>query len=308
MKRMSDITVIIPMRNEKLHIERSVRSALKLTPNVIVVDSDSTDGSIEIAEKLGATVYQYKWTASSNFSKKINYALSELPIQTTWAVRLDADEFFMDNCIDKLEDSLSKVDKDVNGLTLIRRIYFRGQWMKHSNEYPKTSMRVFRVGYVEMENRWLDEHVDVKDGRWDDLPLDIIDDNKLPIADWIAKHNGYSLKEAIELINQEIGLFYRPNINIDHNALVKKRNKSMYSKMPKYWRAFFFFMYRYFLKLGFLDGKEGFLWNFFQCWWYRTLADAKVDEIYARCGKDKAKIFKYIKDVYHLDVDKWQLI
>lgn len=299
---MSDITVIIPMRNERIHIARSVESALRLTPNVFVVDSNSTDGSIEIAEKLGAKVFQYEWTNASNFSKKINWALENLPIKTTWAIRLDADEYFMDDCIQNLEDELSKVPNNVNGITLIRRIFFMGKWMRHSNEYPKTSMRIFRVGKVKMENRWLDEHVDVGTGKAMNFPLNIVDDSKLSIHNWIQKHNGYSAKEAIELINQEIGLFDRDDCHFDNNALKKKKAKSAYSKMPPYWRCFFFFCYRYFIKLGILDGKEGFMWNFFQCWWYRTLADVKMQEIYRNCGKDKKRIAEYVKQQYGLEI------
>lgn len=301
--KLTDITVIIPTKNEFRHIERSVKSALRLTPYVFVVDSSSTDGTIELAKSLGAKVFQYEWTTTSNFSSKINWALNELPIQTTWAIRLDADEFFMDNCIDGIASQLIEFSDEINGATLIRRIHFMGKWMKHSNEYPKTSLRIFRVGHVVMESRWLDEHVDLKEGTAMHLPYDIIDDSRINITEWTNKHNEYAIKEAIELIHQEIGLFTRENRNgqFDTNAQKKKKNKATYSKMPKYWRAFFFFCYRYFIKLGFLDGREGFLWNFFQCWWYRTLADAKMQEIYQACGKDKKKIIFYVKENYNID-------
>ena len=300
----SNITVIIPMRNEIKHIERSVKSALNLTPYVYVVDSNSTDGSIEVATSLGAEVFQYEWTSSSNFSTKINWALNNLPIKTEWAIRLDADEYFMDNCIQNLNYDLNSVSPDVNGITLIRRLYFMGRWMKHSAEYPKTSMRIFRVGHVEMESRWLDEHVDVKEGKSIDFPYDIVDDSHISINEWINKHNNYSTKEAIELIHQEIGLFNRKEMHLDQNAIRKKNIKAKYALMPKYWRCFIWFIYREFFKLGFLDGKEGFLWNFLQGWWYRTLADAKVEEIYKACGKDKDKIAKYVMDTYNLDITK----
>lgn len=302
MNNNSNITVIIPMRNERRHIERSVKSALRLTPNVFVVDSSSTDGSIEIAEKLGAKVFQYEWTEHCNFSTKINWALENLPITTTWVIRLDADEYFMDNSIHHIEEDLMNVPNDVNGVTLIRRVFFLGKWMKHSNEYPKTSMRIFRVGHVEMESRWLDEHVDVKEGKAMDFPYDIVDDSQITLKEWIDKHNGYSNREAIELIHQEIGLFERGETHLDKNAIQKKKNKNCYAKMPLYWRAFFFFCYRYFIRIGFMDGKAGFLWNFFQCWWYRTLADAKVEEIYAICGKDKDKIRQYVLQFYNLEI------
>ena len=290
------------MRNEVRHIERSVKSALSLTPYVYVVDSESTDGSIEVAKALGAEVFQYKWTSSSNFSTKINWALNNLPIKTDWAIRLDADEYFMDNCVQNLNKDLGEVPDDVNGITLIRRIFFMGRWMKHSAEYPNTSMRIFRVGHVEMESRWLDEHVDVKDGRSLDFPYDIVDDSRISISEWVSKHNIYSTKEAVELIHQEIGLFNRKEMNLDNKARKKKDMKAKYVGMPRYWRCFIWFFYREFLKLGFLDGKEGFMWNFFQGWWYRMLADVKVEEIYNACGRNKDAIKNYIFEKYGLEV------
>ena len=297
------ISIIIPIRNEIKHIERSVKSAMLLTDQVFVVDSNSTDGSVELAESLGAKVYQYDWTEDSNFSTKINWALNTIPFITPWVMRLDADEYLMDNAIKGICESLKKVPNDVNGITLIRRIYFLGRWMKHSNEYPKTSLRIFRVGKCRMESRWLDEHVDVGDGKAIDFPFDIVDDSRINLATWINKHNNdYSIKEAIELINDEIGLFDRKENNLDANANKKKKIKEKYVSMPKYWRCFFWFLYREFFKMGFLDGKEGFLWNFFQGWWYRTLADAKVEEIYKACGKDKIKISSYIYDNYKIDI------
>jgi glycosyltransferase involved in cell wall biosynthesis len=293
------------MKDEILHIERSVLSALKLTPYVFVVDSGSTDGSIDVAERLGAKVFQYEWTKESNFSTKINWALDNLPFVTEWAVRLDADEYFMDNVLEGLPEVLAKADSKINGYTFIRRIHFLGRWMKHSNEYPKSTMRVFRIGKVRMESRWLDEHIDIGEGICIDLPFEIVDDSKINITRWVNKHNNdYSIKEAIELIHQEIGLFDRSESHLDKKAQKKKEFKERYANMPKYWRCFVWFFYREFIKLGFLDGKEGFLWNFFQGWWYRTLADIKVEEIYKACGKDKEKIAKYVMDNYNLDITK----
>ena len=303
--KMNEISVVIPVRNEIKHIERSVKSALKLTDNVFVVDSGSNDGTCELAKSLGAKVIQYEWSSSSTFSKKVNWAINEYPLNTKWAIRLDADEYFEDdNTILKLKDEIAKLPDDVNGCTLIRKIFFLGKWMKHSNEYPKTSMRILRVGHAFYEDRWLDEHVDLMNGKAVYLNLNIVDDSHITLQEWINKHNEYSNREVIELINSEIGLFKREDVynQLDANAQRKKRDKEKYSKMPKYWRAFFFFCYRYFYKLGFLDGLQGFLWNFFQCWWYRTLCDAKVDEIYHVCGKDKVKIRRFIKNVYGFDL------
>ena len=302
---MNDITVIIPIKDEILHIERSVRSALQLTPYVFVVDSESTDGSIELAERLGAKVFQYKWTAESNFSKKINWALENLPIETTWVIRLDADEYFMPNAITGLESELGKAANDVYGFTLIRRYHFCGQWIKHGGMYPISFLRVFRVGYVKMEDRWLDEHMDVGEGKVINLPFEIVDDSKITITSWTNKHNSnYSIKEAIELIHQDIGLFNRKEIFLDKKASKKRGMKNKYASMPKYWRCFAYFCFCEFLKLGFLDGKTGFVFNFLHNLWYRLIVDAKVDEIYKACGKDKEKIIKYVMDTYKLDISK----
>lgn len=86
------------------------------------------------------------------------------------------------------------------------------------------------------------------------------------------------------------------------DAEVKRKRKEKYAKMPLFWRSFIFFIYRYIFKLGFTEGKEGFLWHFLQGWWYRTLVDAKIYEIKKACGKDVSKMRSFIKTHYHLEV------
>jgi len=301
---VSNISVIIPAKNEIIHIERSVRSALKLTPHVFVVDSSSTDGTTEKAASLGAEVFQYEWTASSNFSKKMNWAFENLPIKTTWIIRLDADEFFLDNTIQRLPVELDKLEPEINGATLNRRIHFQGRWMKNSGQYPRPMVRVTRLGFAKYEPRWIDEHVNLKGGKIANILLDFVDDNLNSIFQWVKKHNDYSTKEAIEMLHQEIGLFQRDGStdNIGKIAEKVKQEKFAYSKLPPYWRAFFYFLYRHFIKLGFLDGYQGFLWNFFQGWWYRTLVDAKIHEIKNACGNDKLKIEAYLKKEYSIEI------
>ena len=81
----------------------------------------------------------------------------------------------------------------------------------------------------------------------------------------------------------------------------KRRKKQKYAKQPLFIRAFAYFVYRYIIKLGFLDGKEGFMWDFLQGWWYRTLVDAKIFEVKRACGDDKEAIKRYIKE-------KWGIV
>ncbi len=301
-----DISVIIPAANEILHIERSVKSALTLTDKVFVVDSHSTDGTKEVAEKLGARVFQYDWTAQSNFSAKMNWALENLPIETTWVMRLDADEYLVGEEWDKkLGELLANVSEDVNACNILRRIYFLGRWMRHRDNYPRPSMRILRYGKAHFENRWLDEHIDLAGGKSADFSLEIADNPNITIAKWIDKHNGYSLREAVMVIDGQIGLMAKSSESqtFDEKAVKIKKKKNRYNKLKPYWRGFFYFCYRYFLKLGFLDGKEGFLWDFYQGWWYRNLVDTKVHEIYGICGKDPEKIKKYLLEIYKMKVD-----
>ncbi|QWO85735.1 hypothetical protein J5W67_11385 [Candidatus Akkermansia timonensis] len=79
--------------------------------------------------------------------------------------------------------------------------------------------------------------------------------------------------------------------------------KRTYARLPLFWRGFAYFCYRYILRFGFLDGKEGFLWHFLQCWWYRTLVDAKVMEIKKACGEDPGKMKTFLKTEYDLVLD-----
>ena len=72
--------------------------------------------------------------------------------------------------------------------------------------------------------------------------------------------------------------------------------------MPLFIRPFLYFIFRYFIQLGFLDGKKGLVWHFLQGFWYRFLVDAKIYDIYRLAGKDKNKIREVLKDVYKIDI------
>ena len=112
------------------------------------------------------------------------------------------------------------------------------------------------------------------------------------------------VNEAIDLLDAELGLLSSESsvqAVMGEQALAKRKKKLRYAKVPLFWRSFAYFLYRYFIKLGFLDGKEGFLWHFLQGWWYRTLVDAKIYEIKKACGTDKGKIINYIKTNYGID-------
>lgn len=292
---MQDISVIILTYNEELHIERAITNAKKFAKDIFVVDSFSADNTIEIAERNGARVYKHDFKYQAD---QFNWALDNLPIQTEWVFRLDADEFLTDALIDEINETLAKAYKDdgVNGYTAPRLMMFLGKYIKHGI-VPMIMLRLFRYGYGRVEDKMMDEHVVLSEGIVGKLKNPFFDDNHNGLTWWTQKHNGYSTREAMDLLATEYGVGADNGVanTGEHSAYVRKM-KLKYVRLPLFWRAFAFFVYRYFFRLGFLDGKEGFLWHFLQGFWYRCLADAKVYEIKKNCNFDKEKIRQYLQD------------
>lgn len=304
---MDCLSIFIPTFNEEIHIERALKSAFNLTKNVFVIDSYSTDRTVEIAERMGAKVYQYKWEADSNWAKKFNWTLDNVPFPTPWVMRHDADEYLTKELIEKVKKNLPQLSEDVSAISINRREYFMRKWMKHGGAYPKAMVRIIRRGKAHFEARMIDEHVEIKEGKSIYWNVDLCDDKIISLTKWIGAHNMYAVKEAIVLIDNEIGLTNNEDNlhkNLDKAALKKRQKKGFYGKLPYFWRAWAFFFYRYILRFGFLDGVEGFLYCFLQCLWYRNIADAKIIEAYRICGKDKEKLIKYFMKEYNIDCTK----
>ena len=296
-----DLTVIILTFNEEIHIRRCIENAKLFAKQVFVVDCYSTDRTVEIAKELGAKVYQNKW--DNNHAKQFNWALENLPIQTEWVMRLDADEYLTAELIDELQAKLPVLDKETTGIVLPLRRVFMNRHMKRGVG-KIFLLRIFRYGVGKCESRWMDEHISLNAGHSVVFEHEFADHNLNRLGWWTAKHNGYSIREAIDLLDAELGLLSANDSEqavMGKQALAKRKKKLKYAKAPLFWRSFAYFLYRYFLKFGFLDGKEGFLWHFLQGWWYRTLVDAKIYEIKKACGKDKEKIIDYVKTNYGID-------
>lgn len=288
---MSEITAVILAYNERLHIERAIRNARLYASHIFVVDSHSTDNTAQIASDLGAQVVQHDFV---NFSEKLNWALQNLPITTPWVLRQDSDEYLSEQLIEEIKQRVANAPDEVSGFTSHRKIIFLGREMKHG--MPSTTMlRLFRHGRATCESRLLDEHMMVSSGRVETLKGDFYDDNLNDLTWWTSKHNGYASSEAIILLDMEYGLSRANATDIEEHSQKIRNKKLRYVRMPLFWRAAAFFAYRYFLRLGFLDGKEGFLWHFLQGWWYRTLADAKVYETKRRLNFDEERIKEHVR-------------
>jgi glycosyltransferase involved in cell wall biosynthesis len=298
---MSDLTVIILTFNEEMHIKRCIESVKANAADIYVVDSFSTDKTIAIAQSLGAKVFQNKW--ENNYAKQFNWALDNLPIKTKWVLRLDADEYLMPELAEEIKQKLDTLPESVTGIVFKRRHIFLNRWMKRGT-YPVKLLRLFRYNKAVCEQRWMDEHIQLLEGTSIEFENDFIDHNLNNLTWWTSKHNGYAIREAIDLLDIELGLLENKNTNVklSPQAESKRQKKYKYAKQPLFLRSFLYFLYRYFFKLGFLEGKEGFLWHFLQGWWYRTLVDAKIFEIKRVCGNDKGKIREYLLKEYGIEL------
>lgn len=294
---MLDLTVIILTKDERLHIARCLENVNQIAKKVYVVDCHSSDGTQQIAHEHGAEVVEHDWPG--NQAEQFNWALDNLPIDTEWILRLDADEYLLPELIQEIKDRLSTVPNEVTGIIFKRRHIFLDKWMK-GGIYPVKLLRAFRTGHARYEQRMMDEHITLLDGQTVEFDNDFCDHNLNNLSWFCKKHIDYAVREAAEMLNAELNLSGH-NANdsaLTNQAKEKRRKKESYAKNPLFWRSFAYFLYRYIVKGGWRDGKEGFIFTFIQGWWYRTLVDAKIYEIKKRCGNDPATIKKLLADEY----------
>jgi glycosyltransferase involved in cell wall biosynthesis len=291
------ISVIILTYNEEKNIEECLKSVYGWVEEIFIIDSYSTDKTLEIAKKYTDKIYQHPF---ENYAKQFNWALENLPIKTEWIMRLDADEFVTQELKNELIDTIPNIDKEITGLYVKRRIYFFDRWMK--GIYPIWVLRIWRYGKGYCEERWMDEHIKITEGKVYFLKNDIVDNNKKNLHWWIGKHNSYATREAIDILNLKYKFLKYDNVEPKLFGTQEQRKRwlkeNFYAKMPLFIRPFLYFIYRYFLKFGFFDGKEGLIWHFLQGFWYRFLVDAKIYEIEKKAKKENKSIKEVFEEMY----------
>ncbi len=270
------LSAIILTYNEELNLGQCLASIAGWADEIFVVDSFSTDKTLEIAKQYNATVVQHPF--EGYYSGQYNWALEHLPIRSEWILRLDADEYLTEALKQEIDETLLRLAEDVHALSIKRRVYFMGRWIKHGGYYPAWFLRVFRFGKGRIEFTAMDEHTVLLEGTFQRLRNDFIHDNKKDLTAWTEKHNGYASREVQDLLSDYSAEVY--NAIVMGRQVRRKRwlKTNVYLRLPMFWRAWFYFLYRYIYKLGFLDGKEGLIFHFLQGCWYRFLVDAKLYE------------------------------
>lgn len=271
------ISVIILTKNESANLSTCLSSLEKLQAKIFIVDSGSTDNTLAIAKKFGCEIYEHPF---KNHAEQLNWAIANLPIETPWVMRLDADERLTSELVTEINIELPRAGAEIGGYQLKRRVYFLGKWIKHGGYYPTWLLRIWRNGLGLCEQRWMDEHIVISEGKIINLKHDIIDENKKGLTFWTDKHNHYADREVKDLLSQNAS--EDPLLEKQSHSQARQRRwlkKNLYASSPLFLRAFLYFLLRYIVGLGFLDGKQGLIFHFLQGFWYRFLVDAKIYEL-----------------------------
>lgn len=272
---MADLTAIILTKNESKNIEACLESIKGFAKRMVVVDSGSTDNTILLAQKYDADIYCNKF---DYYAQQFNWAIDNTNITTRWILRLDADERFTPELCKEAEILMEQYkEDDVNGITMEAWLYFLGKRLKHGLS-KKRKLMIFKRGIGRIENRKRDAHTIISSGRSISTKERFIHYDFKSITDFIAKYNFYSIKEMEDYIDFKNN---RISQNIKTDVLIQKKRKKkfgIYYKAPMFFRSWLWFVYNYYLRLGFLDGKEGYIFHYFECYWYRYLVDAKIYE------------------------------
>jgi glycosyltransferase involved in cell wall biosynthesis len=275
------VTAIVLTLNEEENLGACLDSVAGWVTDLFVVDSGSTDRTVEIARGYGARVVTHPFETHAGQWK---WALASLPVSTEWILALDADQRVTPSLRDEIAEVVAR-EGDARGRPagcyLKRKQVFRGRWIKHGGYYPKYLLKLFRRSGVWVdESDLVDHHFRVR-GPVLKLAGDLVEENRreADISVWVAKHNRYAVLQAREefeaaraMRRRDVGrlLLGSPDERIEWL-------KAIWGRLPLYVRPCLYFLYRYVFRLGFLDGKEGFVFHVLQAFWYRLLVDVNLD-------------------------------
>lgn len=264
--------IIVLSFNSEDTLGATLARARELSDEIFVVDSFSKDGTIALAESFGAKVVQHSF---EHYGAQRNWAIDNLPITRPWQLHLDADEVIDENLIRAIR--MLPEEPEPSGYFIARYVRFLGRVLRHGALSPTWHLRLFRSGVGRCEDRKYDQHFLLVSGRAEQLSGSMIDDIRMPLTEWTARHNRWSDGEVAEMEAAADGR--KVEADRSGNPAERKRYwRKRYNQLPLFVRPFALFFYRYFVRLGFLDGTEGFIFWTLQTFWFRFLIDAKIFE------------------------------
>lgn len=271
---MVDVTFIILTKNEALNIGDCISSIQGFAKRVVVIDSGSTDDTCKIAEELGAEVYHHPF---ENYARQFNWGIDNTNINTKWTFRLDADERLTPAlCSELTQLSIRHSDDDVNGITMEAWLYFMNKKIRFGGR-NKRKLMMFKTGLARIEDRKMDEHTILSKGSSVACKEKFLHFDFKDLTHWINKLNWYATREMQDYYELSTA---NSQLSGQDSTITKTRRRKflIYYRFPMFFRSWLLFFLNYIIKLGFLDGKEGFVYHYMYHRWYRTLVDAKILE------------------------------
>jgi glycosyltransferase involved in cell wall biosynthesis len=272
---------IILTYNEELHLGRLLQSICELNAQIFILDSGSTDKTIEIGGQFGATFLYNKF---ENHPKQWEYALKNFPVKTPWVICLDADQVVTPGLKNHLINFRAEDHPGINGIYFNRKNFFKGRWIKYGGFYPFYLLKMFRYGTGYSDTNENMDHRFIVPGKSEVWKEGIILEENLKennIRFWVDKHNRYSdlvAQEEVERMMQMRSQTVKPHFWGSPDERTAWR-KQLWWKLPRYVRPMIYFIQRLIFQLGILDGRTGIIFHFLQGFWFRLIVDIKIDEI-----------------------------
>jgi glycosyltransferase involved in cell wall biosynthesis len=265
------VTLVVLTRDEERNLPDCLGSAGGLVGELFVVDSGSTDRTVAIASAHGAAVVHHGF---ETHARQWRWALDHLPIRHDWVLGLDADQRLTAELAAELRALFARPEAlaGVAGFAIPRRQVFRGRTIGHGGYQGRRLLKLFRRDRVSVDPAELVDHHFTVEGPVRRLRHQLVESNRKEddISFWVDKHNRYARLLAAEgAPGRDAGW-----------------RRRLWARLPAYWRPFLYFLYRYLLRLGFLDGREGFVFHFMHAWWFRLLVDVKVEELRAAANRE----------------------
>ena len=273
------VCVIVLTLNEESNIADCLES-VSWARQVFVVDSGSTDRTIEIARQFTSNIVEHPF---ENYSKQRNWAIANLDVSEDWMFQIDADERVSPQLEKKLRAFFAGDEyTEVQGVLVRRRVEFLGRPIVHGGIYPTYHCRLFRKGVGYCEDRDYDQHFKV-DGKTVQDAADLVEITASSLSEWTARHNRWARMEAQHLaIDNQTHRANSRQVQPSRwaNSIERRRwlRASLYERSPIVLRAFLYFFVRYFLRLGFLDGVPGLIYHVLHGFWFRFDTDSLLYE------------------------------
>ncbi|GAC1538806.1 MAG: glycosyltransferase family 2 protein [Herpetosiphon sp.] len=281
------ISVIVLTKNEEKQIVACLESVVNWAGEIIVVDSGSTDRTQELAKKYTPHIVSHHF---ENYSAQRNWSQDNVSLSYNWVFHLDAGEQVSQQLVASMWAAFRTEASAPDGFLISRQTIFLGRWIKHGGLYPTYHLRLYRRGKGFCEDREYDQHFRIE-GTVATLSGDILDHITPDLASWTISHERWATAEAREQLKLQsadatTGGQVRP---IFRGTSIERRRwlrLKVYGKVPLFIRPFMYFVIRYVLRRGFLDGVEGLVYHVLHGFWYRFYVDAKIWEMKHKTNVD----------------------